>query len=249
MEQIENTPRAHQCWFILIVTFYVLLVLSGCKKLLGVEELKLSGKIIDDITGESVTGSGSIRVDGHDANAGTWFGIAYQENIGSGTIRNDGTFECSFKKWTSATDYYFYISHNNRTYAFFKTLYIDAADFATGSYNKIIKASKLSTLKIRFRNTAPVDTSDRLCINITSYAGNMVLGGEHLYWEDLQNCSVRNQIFVYGGINATGTLSSDVASDRKTLISWQTIKGGIAKQFIDSISCPRNMTTTYSLNY
>ena len=249
MEQTENTHKVHQRWFILIVTVYVLLILSGCKKLLGVEELKLSGKIIDDITGENVTGSGSIRVDGHDANAGTWFGIAYQENIGSGTIRNDGTFECSFKKWTNATDYYFYISHNNGAYIFFKTLYIDAADFATGSYNKIIKASKLTTLKIRFRNTAPVDTSDRLYINITSYAGNMVFGGERVFWEDLQNCSVRNQIFVYGGINATGTLSSDIASDRKTLIGWQTVKGGIGKQFYDSTFCPRNTTTTYSLNY
>jgi hypothetical protein len=80
---------------LIIVVFHFI----ACIKFLEPESKKLylNGKITDDITGESVTGNGSIRVDGHDANAGTWFGIAYHENIGSGTIQNDGTFECSFK--------------------------------------------------------------------------------------------------------------------------------------------------------
>jgi hypothetical protein len=228
--------------------FTVILLLS-CTKSIETRKLNFSGKIIDDFTGEGVTGGGSIRVDGHDANAGTWFGVGFKENIGSGTIQNDGTFECSFNEWSNATDYYFYILYNNRDYIFHNTLYLDKSLFASGSYSQTVKAAKLTGFKIKFSNTSPFDTSDRLDITIFSEAVNLVFGGINKHYEDLQNCYEGQWGFIYGGANAHGTLACNVAADKKVQLMWYARKNNVSRQFYDSIYCPRNTTTIYNLNY
>lgn len=235
--------------FIAMTLCFIVVQLLSCTKSIETSKLNFSGKIIDDFTGEGVTGGGSIRVDGHDANAGTWFGIGFQENIGSGTIQNDGTFECSFNEWTNATDYYFYILYNNRDYVFHNTLYLDKSLFISGSYSQNVRAAKLTGFKIKFSNTTPFDTSDKLDVNISSYAVNLSFGGINKRYEDLQNCYVGQYGFIYGGANASGTIACEVAADRKVSLMWYARKNNISRQFYDSVYCPRNTTTIYNLNY
>ena len=232
-----------------VVVIAITVLLISCSKSIETRKLHFSGRIIDDITGEAISGGGSIQVDGHNANAGTWFGIAFKENIGSGTIRNDGSFECSFKEWESATDYYFYILYNNSTYLFHNTLYLDKSLFTTGSYSQDIRAAKLTGFKIKFANRVPFDTSDQLDITMFSKAVNLVFSGANKHWEDLQNCYVGQWGIVHGGANASGTLACNVAADKKVYLMWYARKNNISRQFYDSIYCPRNTTTIYSLNY
>jgi len=232
-----------------VIMFAIIVLLISCSKSIETRKLHFSGRLIDDITGEAVTGGGSILVDGHDANAGTWFGIAFKENIGSGTIKNDGSFDCTFNEWPNATDYYFYILYNNSTYLFHNTLYLDKSLFTTGSYSQDIPAAKLTGFKIKFTNTAPFDTSDQLDITMFSTAVNLVFSGANKRWEDLQNCYVGQWGIVHGGANASGTLACNVAADKKVHLMWYARKNNVSRQFYDSIYCPRNATTIYSLNY
>ena len=254
MEQIENTHRTHQWCFILIVTVYVLLVLSGCKKLLGVEELKLSGKIIDDITGVGISGGGSIKVDGYNGNAVGFFAIDRKSNIGSGKINADGSFTVSFVKWEDATTYEFSFYYPDNAYInngsiYLNTLLVGNSHFSGGSYNMNITAARMTDLKINFRNSSPFNTNDSLSISFPQPTSNILFGYLMPRWENLQNCTVVLFGGITGGVNASGTVICHVPADRKFRSDWLTKKNGITRTFYDSISCPRNITTTYSLNY
>lgn len=220
-----------------------ILVLFSCRK--NPEEFLVTGKFVDDITGEPVNGSGVISIEGHDRNAGTWFGIAYSEALGSGVINNNGVFSARFKKWNNATDYYCWLIATNDDYFYPDYLDINKEEFINGRKDTTVRLRRYTDLKVNFHNTSPVNDSDRLTIGVYPW-GFPDLNRE---WENLQNCEVKQYIFVYGGVNAQGTLSVDVPADVRILISWQVGKNGIYKDFLDSVVCPRNTVTTYNLNY
>lgn len=220
-----------------------ILILFSCSK--NSKRFELTGKFVDDITGEPVTGSGVISIDGHDRNAGTWFGVAYAENIGSGVINSNGVFSASFKKWSDATDYYCWLRATNKNYFYPDYLDIDKEEFVNGRKDTIVRLHRYTNLKVNFRNTSPVNDSDRLFIGVYPWG----FPDLNHHWENLQNCEVKEYVFVYGGANAQGTLSVDVPADIKVLISWQVGKNRVYKQFLDSVVCPRNTIATYQINY
>lgn len=254
MNQIENTHKTHQRWFILIVTVYVLLILSGCKKLLGVEEFKLAGKIIDDITGVGISGGGSIKVDAYNGNAFGFFAIDRKSNIGSGKINADGSFTVSFTKWEEATTYEFYFNYPNNAYinngsTYLNTLLVGSNYFSGGSHTTNISAAKITELKIDFRNSSPFNADDSLSISFPQPTSNILFGYLMPRWENLQNCRVVLFGGIIGGSNASGTAIYHVPADRRFRFDWLSKKNGTTRTFHDSISCPGNITTTYSLNY
>ena len=254
MEQIENTPRPHQCWFILIVTVYVLLVLSGCKKLLGVEELRFSGKIRDDITGAGIPVGGTIAVNGYNGNAAGLFDFGSKLGIGRGKINADGSFSVSFTKWEEATKYEFIFLYPNNAYInngniYLNTVRINSTYFSGGSYSMNFTAAKMTELAIDFKNMTPFSADDSLIIRLPQPGNNILFGYLMPRLENLQNCNAALSGWIRGGINASGTLRCKVPADRRFRIDWLTKKNGITRTFNDSISCPRDIITTYSLNY
>lgn len=252
MKQIETFRwRCLQYLLMLIIFLVVLPGLSGCKKILGIEELKLTGRITDDITGGPISGGGSIKIDGYNPNGGI-FVPDRKSNLGTGKINRDGSFAVSFSKWEYAATYEIYFHYSNLAYInngniYLNTLLLDSTVFANGSYNTNITAAKLTELQINFQNQNPFNADDSLHI---SFPDNNV----HFYylfpkWENLQNCSVGLWRGIKGGINASGTLKCNVPCDRKFKLKWLTRKNAIINNFSDSLFCPRNMTTIYSLNY
>jgi hypothetical protein len=253
MKQIETYHwRFLQCCFMLIFFLMVLPGLSGCKKLLGIEELVLTGTVTDDITGAAISGSGSIRVDGYNGNAAGLLAVDRKSNIGTGKINADGSFKVTFSKWDPATTYEFYFGYPSNAYInngniYLNTLLLSSTLFSNGSYNTTITAAKLTELQINFQNQNPVNADDSLHI---SFPDNNV----HFYylfpkWENLQNCSAGPWGGIKGGVNARGTLKCNVPCDRKFKLKWLTRKNGIINNYNDSVFCPRNITTIYSLNY
>ena len=243
--------RLTKC-FVLILFVQSILILPGCKKLLGIEELTLSGKITDDITNAGISGGGSIKVDGYNGNAVGLLAVDRKQNIGNGAISADGSFTVSFTKWAEATTYEFYFNYPNNSYInngndYLNTLLVSSSLLANGSYSTNITAAKLTQLQISFRNISAVNADDSLHI---SFPDNNV----HFYylfprWENLQNCALGMWGGIKGGINASGTLKCNVPSDRKFNLGWLTRKNGVTRNFNDSISCTRNMTTIYNLDY
>jgi hypothetical protein len=235
-----------------IILFHILIIFSGCKKSLSDEELTLTGKITDDITGVGISGGGSIKVDGYNGNSVGLLAVDRKQNIGNGIINADGSFTVSFTKWAEATTYEFYFNYPNNAYInngniYLNTLLLGSTLFSNRSYNTNITAAKLTGLQIHFRNISPVNADDSLHI---SFPDNNV----HFYylfprWENLQNCTLGAWGGIKGGINASGTLKCNVPSDRKFNLGWVTSKNGVTRNFNDSISCPRNMTTIYNLDY
>ena len=238
-------------WFITNAIILNAAFFLSCTKSIDSKKLTFSGKITDDITNAGILGGGLIKVDGYNANA-TGIAIDRKENIGNGTITADGSFTVSFTKWPEATTYEFYFNYPNNAYInngnlYLNTLLLGSNLFANGPYSTNITAAKLTELQINFRNLSPVNTDDSLHI---SFPDNNV----HFYylmprWENLQNCTVGTYGGIKGGINATGTLKCNVPSDRKFKLGWLARKNGITRNFNDSISCPRNMTTIYNLDY
>ena len=240
-----------QCALI-IIFFQVVIIFYGCKKSLSNEELTLTGKITDDITGGSISGGGSIKVDGYNGNAVGLLAVDRKQNIGHGTINADGSFTVSFTKWAEATTYEFYFNYPNNAYInngniYLNTLLLGSTLFSNGPYSTNITAAKLTELQINFRNLSPVNADDSLHI---SFPDNNV----HFYylfprWENLQNCALGMWGGIKGGINASGTLKCNVPSDRKFNLGWLTRKNGVNRNFNDSVLCARNMTTIYNLDY
>jgi hypothetical protein len=243
--------RLAKC-IVLILFVQTILILPGCKKLLGIEELTLSGRITDDITNVGISGGGSIKVDGYNGNAVGLLAVDRKEDIGKGKINGDGSFTVSFSKWEDATTYEFYIGYPNNAYinngnVYLNTLLVSSSLFANGSYSTNITAAKLTQLQINFRNISPVNADDSLHI---SFPDNNV----HFYylfplWENLQNCALGTRGGIKGGMNASCTLKCNVPSDRKFNLGWLTKKNGITRNFNDSILCARNLTTIYNLDY
>ena len=237
---------------VLILFFQTILISTGCKKILGIEELTLSGKITDDITNVGISGGGYIKVDGYNGNATGFLATDRKEDIGEGKINGDGSFTVRFSKWDVATSYAFYFYYPNNGYInngndFLNTLYVSSGLFANGSYSTNITAVKLSKLQLSFRNISPVNGDDSLKI---IFPDNNV----HFYYlfaqfENLQNCTIEPPGIVKVGINANGILKCNVPSDRKFQLKWITRKNGVARNFSDSIYCPRNTTTIYNLDY
>lgn len=232
----------------------MLFTLSGCKKILGIEELKLTGKISDDITGVGIAGGGSIKVDGYNGNAVGLFAMDRKEDIGKGKINADGSFSITFSKWNLATTYEFYFSYPNNAYInngniYLNTLLVSSSLFADGSYNTNITAAKLTEVQINFRNVSPVNADDSLQIKFPQPVNNIHFGYLFPRFENLQNCLVGTWGGIKGGINASGTLKCNVPAERKFNLEWLTKKNGVIRNFNDSISCARNVTTVYTLNY
>lgn len=238
----------------IVLTLFVqtVLLLQGCKKILGIEELTLSGKITDDITNVGISGGGDIKVDGYNGNAVGLLAVDRKEDIGKGKINGDGSFTVSFTKWEDATTYVFYIGYPNNAYInngniYLNTLLVSSSLFANGSYNTHITAAKLTKLQINFRNISPINADDSLSI---VFPDNNV----HFYYlfpqfESLQNCTIETFGGIKGGINASGTEKCNVPSDRKFQLKWVTRKNGVVKNFKDSVYCSRNTTTIYNLDY
>lgn len=235
-----------------IFLFYLVILFAGCKKEINGKRLTLTGRITDDIMGVGISGGGSIKVDGYNANAVGPLATDRKENIGNGTINGDGSFTVSFSQWTEATTNEFYFLYPGNAYInngniYLNTMLLSSNLFSNGSYNTNITAAKITELQINFRNTSPINTDDSLHI---SFPNNNV----HFYflmprWENLQNCVLGTFGGIKGGNNARGTLKCNVPADRKFNLKWLTRKNGVTQNFSDSISCPRNTTTLYTLNY
>jgi hypothetical protein len=126
-------------------------------------------------------------------------------------------------------------------------LLLSSSLFSNGSYSTNITAAKLTELQVNFRNISAVSADDSL--NIIFPDNNV-----HFYylfprWENLQNCALGTWGGIKGGINASGTLKSNVPADRKFLLRWVTRKNGVIRTYSDSVFCPRSMTTIYNLDY
>ena len=239
----------------IITLFLIVIMFSDCRKLFGIEKLSLSGQVIDDITNTGVSGTCSIKVDGYNANATGMLAHDWKENIGHGTINADGFFTVSFSKWAEATTYYFNFLYNNNSYInngsiYLNTLAVNSNLFANGNYNLNIRVAKITELQINFRNLSPYNVNDLLHIILPFPTDNILFGYLMPRWENLQNCTVDQMMWnVSGGMNTSGTLKCNVPADRRFSIKWQTRKNGIDQSFQDSILCPRNTMTSYSLNY
>ena len=238
----------------LILFVQTILILPGCKKLLGIEELTLSGRITDDITNMGISGGGSIKVDGYNGNAVGLLAVDRESGIGNGKINADGSFSVSFTKWEDATTYEFNFYYPNNAYInngsiYLNTLLISSSYFSNGSYNTNITAAKMTELKTDFRNVSPFNTDDSLQISFRQPTNNILFGYLMPVWENLQNCFVGTFGGIKGGINASGTLRCNVPADRKFQLEWITRKNGVIRNFNDSILCARSITTIYNLNY
>ena len=245
--------RLAKC-IVLILFAQAILILPGCKKILGIGELTLSGRITDDITNTGISGGGSIKVDGYNGNAVGLLDVDRKEDIGKGKINGDGSFTVSFSKWDVATTYEFYISYPNNAYInngniYLNTLLVGSSLFANGSYSTNITAAKLTELQINFRNLSPANADDSLQIKFPQPVNNIHFGYLFPHWENLQNCALETWGGIKGGINASGTLKANVPADRKFNLEWLTKKNGVTRNFNDSILCTRNMTTIYTLDY
>ena len=241
-------------YLVLILFSQILLANSGCKKILGIEKLTLTGKIYDDITGIGISGDGSISVDGYNGNAVGLLSSDRKSNIGAGKVNADGSFTVSFSKWDPATTYVFYFDYPNKTYIhngniYLNTLLLSSSLFSTGSYTTNITAAKLTELQINFRNISPVNTDDSLQIKFPQPVNDIHFGYLFPHWENLQNCVLQPWGGIKGGTNASGTLKCNVPADRKFNLEWVTKKNGVIWNFNDSLICLRNVTTVYNLNY
>lgn len=224
----------------------VILALVACRK--NSEQFSLTGKFVDDLTGEPVTGSGVISVDGDTWSMDTSSHTGYEEEIGSGLIDSSGRFSACFKPRNSE-HYIFWIRQTNKSQNFWypDNIMIDRNQFVGGRKDTTVRLPRLAALQINFHNTTPFDSNDRLLIY--AWSNNCMLSHNWDYkWENLQNCEIKNYC-VYGGVNARGTLKTVVASDRTTTIYWDVMKNGIRYLFQDTVVCPRNIITTYEIIY
>jgi hypothetical protein len=221
-----------------------MLALVSCRK--SSEKFSLTGKFVDDITGEPVTGSGAISVDGNTWGNDVWFSTSYEEGIGNGSIKSDGSFSATFK--TKSSDHYiFWFRQTNKSkdYWYPDNITINRDKFIGGRKDTMIRLPRLTLLKVNFRNISPFDNNDRLNIGVYSISAPSAFDKQ---WENLQNCVLKVD-GLYGGPNAQGTLSAVVASDRGAMIYWEVRKNGTEKGFKDTAFCSRNAITTYQINY
>lgn len=230
--------------------FFLLAILGlvSCRKYLekNSEKFSLTGKFVDDITGEPVTGSGTMSVDGNTWGNDVWLSTSLEEGIGSGAINNDGSFSASFKP-KNCDHYMFWIWENTKSknYYYPDYLLINRSEFVGGRKDTTIKLPRYTDLRINFRNISPFDNNDRLDIRVSP----INVSGDFVWkWENLQNC-LHEANGVHGGANAQGTLSAVVASDRGATIWWDVTKNGVYSWHRDTVYCARNAVTIYDINY
>lgn len=226
--------------------FFLLAILAfvSCRK--DSEKFSLTGRFVDDITGEPVTGSGSISVDGNTWGNDVWLSTSYEQGIGNGIINSNGSFSARFKAKNS-DHYVFWFSQTSKSknYWYPDNITINRSKFIVRIKDTTIRLPRFTMLKVNFLNVSPFDNNDRL--NIRVYPINVSADFDE-QWENLQNCVLKVD-GLYGGANAHGTLSAIVASDRGAEIYWQVRKNGTERSFKDTVFCPRNIVTTYQINY
>ena len=239
----------------LSLVLIILLLFSACTRDFSLApKLSISGQITDDITGAPVYIGGTVRVDGFNS-AGAGLNPTWKQNLGSGSIYPGGVFNYSFTRWSKATHYYIYFEYDNNSYinngsVYLNTIALDAFLFNSGHHALEIRAAKMTTLRVNFRNINPFNSDDRLQIILPSPTDDILFGYKFPRWENLQFCtydSVSGEIT--GGINARGSQVCNVPSDRKFVVKWKTKKNGIEQMFQDSILCPRDIPTAYTLGY
>lgn len=206
----------------------------------------LTGKFVDDITGEPVTGTGTISVDGNTWGNDVWFSTSLEERIGRGFINSNGSFSVSFEP-KGCDHYMFWIFQTPNSDYYYPDFSIERKEFIGGTKDTTIKLPRLAVLKINFYNTTPFDKNDRLIIYAYPTNSNLPFNLDY-QWENLQNCEMRD-FMVYGGVNAQGTLRAVVASDRIAEIYWDVRKNGTERSFKDTVFCSRNAVTNYQINY
>ena len=248
----NSATRIIQVGFLSLLFFQ-----TACVKDIDVDlsqKFSISGRIVDDKTGDPIAAGGTIKVDGFKAPVGL-LDPTYKQNLGRSNIYPGGVFNFSFKEWSQATEYQFGFTYDNNSYVNLGTTYLNllqlnASLFATGHHDVEIRAVKMAKLRVNFRNVAPFNTADRVQIILPGATENILFGYLFPQFENLQFCThdpVTGEIT--GGSNASGILNCTVPSDQKFSIKWKTTKNNIEQTFQDSIQCPRDVVTTFNLNY
>lgn len=210
------------------------------------EKFLLTGKFVDDITGEPVRGSGKIHVEGNTWGNDVWFSTSFEDELGNGIINCDGSFSVSFEP-KGCDHYMFWIWQTNNQDYYYPDFTIKRNEFAGGKKEVTIWLPRLTVLKINFHNTNPFDKNDRLIISVDPVNSSLPSdSGGH--WDNLQNCEIKDGM-VYGGANAQGTFRGVVAADRISEIFWDVRKNGIERSFKDTVFCSRNTANNYQINY
>jgi len=242
----------------LAVKFFIFIfcaLLSACTRDFSLtQKYSISGQVVDDKTGAPIMTGGIIKVDGYKSPAGM-LDPGWKSNLGSGNIYPGGVFNFSFDSWSKATHYYFYFQYDNNSYInagsiYLNMLALDASLFADGSFAVEIRAAKMTSLRINFRNISPFNLNDRVHISLPSPTDNILFGQQNPRWENLQFCALDAATGdIVGGTNARGSLTCTVPCDRKFSIRWKTKKNGVEQSFQDSVLCARDVTTVYTLDY
>jgi hypothetical protein len=231
------------------ITFFILFalasgVLMGCLNTEG--NLKMKGKVLDEKTKTGIPWKNIIV-------QGIVSGNDKSEPIETGQFSTDslGCFTYTLKKIKGAYNYNFcFVGVSEYAVTIHKMALFDLernAKYIVFPLNKLVDL----TIKLNRKSKTPVCDTLRLC-----WESNGVYGGS-LYPYVINNYGRTNnsvglttaEDLIWIGGNVNSTINTKVFADKKTELTWELYRSGKRKEFIDTITCKRDLANIVYFTY
>jgi len=217
-----------------------LTLLSSCKKEVSLP-YTLTGKVTD-INGNPITNA-TINLSAY-YRGGVLSGGGYSR-IASAKTDNAGNLNVPFKFDSNANNLMIQVFADNYFPLFNENIF--PSDIQGNMLIQNLTLYKLSTIKISFKNTSPVSSTDDFHV----FQTNEIFGPSFYTFIERQfTGGTFNELeHRYIGDNIQGYELTKTKGDTYTVINWTSKKNGIIKYVIDSIFIVGGSQGNYNINY
>jgi hypothetical protein len=229
------------------ILFLSIAIIFSCKKE-GVETISVEGVITDDASKQPLSGV-LMSIDAIKSPSG--MGIitdGKRETVGRTTTDANGYYKVKLKVFNEAQHLEFYLNPGK-----LKKGYVDRqqdiylSDLNGAGSNRVdFTLSPTALLKIKFRNTNPVSDTDFFYFGWNANGNGGTKGIVQI--ETCGTVAV-SEALTWTGKDVCGTFTVETIAEQNSHVYWTVKKGGVTKQYSDSVFVKRDIVNEFSVNY
>jgi hypothetical protein len=230
--------------FSIHITFSAAILLTGCLNTEGILEIK--GKVIDEYSKDQIPGR-TIILQGLVKSNNSFVPV----DVGQFTTDSTGNFTYSLRKIKDAY-YYNFDLVGDSSYSF-KTIMLGLYEIEQNAKYLTFKLSKLVELTFNIQKKSKTTFRDTLYLSLKSNGVDF----SNLYPYEIENYGITDNSsdFLAGlglrwiGGDIKSKVKIRVFANKVTKIHWELKRDKLRREFIDTLTCKRDLKQTINFNY
>lgn len=234
----------------LVLVIVLLCIPISCQKG-GVEDIVVSGLVIDQDTKEGIPNM-KIRADGV-----AQFGLRRRKESGTAYTDSDGTFDIAIKSIENAAFYEFFVNFQNADFYteetdYYGQIYLDS--IAVHQVPIVFELSKIAPLHIHLKNTEPFDDDDYVSLYFYSEKVGFErvksvenYGAENLKYESSTSDDGTRTEWV--GVTVNAVIKGSILVNEKLTLIVSIRKNGQLTEVVKTLKGKRNKINKIHIDY